>query len=142
VVLNAARIGLVTIAAAVVMAVFGELGIGILLGGGSFDAADVALTGSLLAAFAISVPFESLSHLLSRAIYATRHTVLQVLASIVGLVVTVVATLSLVGAIGLVGLPLGFAIGQASKTALLALALGVRMRAWRAELRAPGASSA
>lgn len=142
VVLNAVRIGLVTIGAAMVMAIFGELGIGILLGGGSFDAADVALTGSLLAAFAISVPFESLSHLLSRAIYATRHTVLQVLASIAGLVVTIVATLTLVDAVGIVGLPLGFGVGQAAKTVLLALALGVRMRAWRAVVRAPGASSA
>ena len=142
VILNAARIGVVTLLAAVVTAVFGELGIGILLGGGSFDAADVALTGSLLAAFAISVPFESLSHLLSRAIYATRHTVLQVLASIAGLAVTVVATLALVDAVGIVGLPLGFGVGQAAKTALLALALGVRMRAWRAPVTDPGASSA
>jgi putative peptidoglycan lipid II flippase len=142
VLLTALRIVVVTIAAAVVMAVFGELGIGILLGGGSFDAADVALTGSLLAAFAVSVPFESLNHLLSRAIYATRHTVLQVLASLAGLVVTILATLALVDAVGIVGLPLGFGIGQASKTALLALALGVRMRSWRAALRAPEVSSA
>jgi len=140
--LNAGRIGVFTLLAAVVMAVFGELGIGILLGGGSFDAADVALTGSLLAAFAISVPFESLSHLLSRAIYATRHTVLQVVASIAGLVITVVATLTLVDGLGIVGLPLGFGVGQAAKAVLLTLALGVRMRAWRGAVTGSGASSA
>ena len=125
------------------MAVFGELGIGILLGGGAFDAADVALTGSLLAAFAISVPFESLSHLLSRAIYATRHTMLQVLASIAGLAVTIVATLVLVDC------------GRASWRCRSGSGSARHRRrpcspsrsasgcgAWRAELRAPGASSA
>jgi putative peptidoglycan lipid II flippase len=130
VLVNAARIAAVTLVAAAVMVVFGQLGIGILLGGGAFDAEDVALTASLLAAFAVSVPFESLSHLLSRAIYATRHTVLQVLASLAGLGVTVVVTLALVDRIGLLGIPLGFGIGQIAKTALLALALAERVRRW------------
>ena len=140
--LNLLRIGAVTVIAATVMAVAGELGVRILLGGGSFDAEDVALTGSLLAAFAISVPFESLSHLLSRAIYATRHTLLQVLASIAGLAVTVAATLALVDGLGIIGIPLGFGVGQAAKAALLAIALGVRLRAWDASIRDPAASSA
>jgi peptidoglycan biosynthesis protein MviN/MurJ (putative lipid II flippase) len=82
----------------------------------------------VLAAFAISVPFESLSHLLSRAIYATRHTILQVLASLAGLAITVAATLLLVDGVGIIAVPLGFAIGQAGKTVLLALALWIRIR--------------
>jgi putative peptidoglycan lipid II flippase len=125
---NLASTALLTMIAAVALVLVGEMAIRILLGGGAFDAEDVAMTSMVLAAFALSVPFESLSHLLSRAIYATRHTVLQVLASIAGLAITVVATLALVPGLGIVAIPLGFAIGQAGKTLLLALALAVRLR--------------
>ena len=128
---NLVSIGALTVAAAIGLAVVGGLAIRVLLGGGAFDEADVLLTSSVLAAFAISVPFEGLSHLLSRAIYATRHTLLQVLASLGGLGVTVGATQVLVGELGIVAIPIGFAIGQAAKVGLLALALAVRLRRWR-----------
>jgi putative peptidoglycan lipid II flippase len=125
---NLASIALITTAAAVGLVVVGELAIRVLLGGGAFDDEDVRLTATVLAAFALSVPFESLTHLLSRAIYATRHTLLQVLASLAGLGVTVLATLALVEEWGIVAIPLGFAIGQAAKVALLAIALAIRLR--------------
>jgi putative peptidoglycan lipid II flippase len=126
---NLASITVVTVAAAIGLIVVGELAIRVLLGGGAFDDRDVALVATTLAAFALSVPFESISHLLSRAIYATRHTILQVLASLAGLGITVGATLLLVDGAGIVAIPLGFTIGQAGKTALLALALWIRLRA-------------
>ena len=75
------------------------------------------------------MPFESLTHLLSRAIYATRHTLLQVLASLAGFGITVAATLLLLDGAGVVAIPLGFTIGQASKVMLLALALVIQLRA-------------
>lgn len=125
---NLASIAVVTVAASIGLIVVGELAIRLLLGGGAFDDRDVALVATTLAAFALSVPFESVSHLLSRAIYATRHTILQVLASLAGLGITVGATLLLVDGSGIVAIPLGFAIGQAGKTALLALALAIRVR--------------
>lgn len=128
---NLASITVVTVAAAIGLIVVGELAIRVLLGGGAFDDGDVALVATTLAAFALSVPFESISHLLSRAIYATRHTILQVLASLAGLGITVGATLLLVDGAGIVAIPLGFGIGQAGKTLLLALALAVRLRALR-----------
>ena len=67
-----------------------------LLGGGLFDAEDVQRTALVLGVFAISIPFESLGHLYSRAIYATHHTRLQVVASLIGFAVTIVATLATV----------------------------------------------
>jgi putative peptidoglycan lipid II flippase len=121
-----------TVAAAIVMVVVGELAIGILLGGGAFGPDDVAATASVLSAFALSVPFESVSHLLSRAIFATRHTLFQALASIAGFAITVVATLAFVPMLDLLALPVGFAIGQASKTGFLAVVLAARLRAWPA----------
>jgi putative peptidoglycan lipid II flippase len=114
----------------VLLAVVGELAVRVLLGGGAFGADDIAVTAAVLAAFAISVPFESVNHLLSRGIYATRHTVLQVLASLAGLGFTVAATLALLPETGVLAIPLGFGIGQAGKTVLLGLALAARMRAF------------
>jgi hypothetical protein len=72
------------------------------------------------------------SHLLSRAIFATRHTLFQALASIAGFAITVVATLAFVPTLDLLALPVGFAIGQASKTGFLAVVLAARLRAWPA----------
>jgi putative peptidoglycan lipid II flippase len=128
---NLASIAVITTAAAIVLAVMGELGIRLLLGGGAFDAEDVARTSALLVAFAISIPFESVTHLLSRAIYATRHTLLQVLASLAGLGITVLVTWLLLPALGVIAIPSGFAVGMVAKVGLLALALLVRLRAWR-----------
>ena len=105
--------------------------ISVLLGGGEFGPEDVALVATTLSVFALSVPFESLSHLLSRAIYATRHTLLQVLASVAGLVITIVVTSLTVGELDILAIPLGFAVGQVAKTVLLAVALRVRVRAMR-----------
>jgi putative peptidoglycan lipid II flippase len=127
---NLVSIAGLTVAAAIVMVVVGEIAIGILLGGGAFGPDDVAATASVLSAFALSVPFESVSHLLSRAIFATRHTLFQALASIAGLAITVAATLALVPALDLLALPVGFATGQAAKTAFLGVVLGARLRAW------------
>jgi putative peptidoglycan lipid II flippase len=126
---NLASISVLTIAAAAGLVVLGETAVRVLLGGGEFGEDDVALVATTLAAFALSVPFESVSHLLSRAIYATRHTILQVLASLAGLLVTILATLALIDGSGILAIPLGFAIGQAVKTGLLGLALAVRLRA-------------
>ncbi len=134
---NLVSIGLLTTGAAVALAVVARLAIEVLLGGGAFDSEDVGLTSAVLAAFALSVPFESLTHLLSRAIYATRHTLLQVLASLAGLGITVLATLALLDGLGILAIPVGFAIGQAAKVVLLALALAVRLRAWTRQVAEP-----
>jgi putative peptidoglycan lipid II flippase len=126
---NVLSITVITVGAAIGLVVLAEVAIRVLLGGGAMSEEDVALVATTLAAFALSVPFESLSHLLSRAIYATRNTILQVLASLAGLAITIGATLLLIDATGILAIPLGFAIGQAAKTGLLGLALAARLRA-------------
>ena len=94
--MNTLTIGVLTICSAIGLLVIGELAIDVLLGGGLFDAEDVQRTALVLGVFAISIPFESLGHLYSRAIYATRHTRLQVVASLIGFAVTIGATLATV----------------------------------------------
>jgi len=126
--MNTLSIGVLTICAAVGLVVIGELAIDVLLGGGLFDQEDVQRTALVLAVFAIAIPFESLGHLFSRAIYATRHTTLQVIASLVGFAVTIVATLASVDALDIVAIPFGFAAGSAVRFVLLVAVLVPRIR--------------
>ncbi len=136
---TAISITVLTVGAALGLIVLGELVIRTLFGGGAFGADDVALTAAVLSAFALSVPLESLAHLLNRAIFATHNTLLQVLASLASLGVTVVATLLLLPSVEILAIPLGFTIGQVAKVVLLSLSLAVRLRAWdRRESAAPG----
>jgi putative peptidoglycan lipid II flippase len=121
-------VGVLTVLAAIGLIIVGPMAIEVLLGGGQFDAEAVARTASVLAVFAIAIPFESLGHLISRAIYATRHTVGQVVASLVGFGVTIVATTLLVEPLDVLAIPAGFALGVAVRLALLVVVLGGRLR--------------
>ena len=125
---NLVTITLLTIGAAVALAVVAELAISLLLGGQAFDDQDVARTTALLGAFAISVPLESATHLLARAIYATHNTLLPVMASLVGLVTTIAAANLLAEPVGLVALPLAFAAGLAAKVTVLGVTVIARTR--------------
>jgi putative peptidoglycan lipid II flippase len=124
---NALTIGVLSVIAAVGLVVVGPLGIELLLGGGRFDAEDVRLTATVLAAFALAVPFDALGHLVARGLYATHNTVLPVVAAFAGFGVTLGTTALLVAPLGVVAVPLGFVSGTAVRTVLQALALTWRL---------------
>ena len=126
---HAVTIGVLATGAAIGLAVVGPIAIEVLLGGGRFDAEDVAVTAAILAAFALAVPFDALGHLVARGLYATHNTLLPVMAAVAGFGVTIGATLALVPATGVLAIPLGFAAGTAARVILQALALRRRMRA-------------
>jgi putative peptidoglycan lipid II flippase len=138
---NLLTVSALTVGGAIFVLVVGRPAIETFLGGGAFDAADVALTSAVLSAFAVSIPLESVTHVLSRAIYATRHTLLQVAASLTALFATVGATMLLVAPLGILAVPVGFSIGQAVKVALLALVLVWRLRRFSAEVDASPADA-
>lgn len=125
---NVVTIGGLTLLAAVAVAVLAPIGIDILLGGGEFGADDVATTAGLLAAFAISIPLDSLTYPLSRGLYATHNTVLQVLASVAGFVTIVAIAQILAPPAGIVSIPLAYAAGSGVKVVLLAIFLFDRLR--------------
>src|SRR4029079_8219810 len=89
---------------------------------------DVARTSTVVAAFALSIPFDALAYPLSRGLYATHDTIRQVASSFAGLGVVVIATQALVGPLGIVAIPLGYAAGMIAKDALLATFLAARAR--------------
>jgi putative peptidoglycan lipid II flippase len=121
-------IGVVSTVAAIGLAIVGPTAIEVLLSGGKFDAGAVAVTAGVLAAFALSVPFDALGHLVARGLYATHNTLLPVAAAFAGFGVTVATTLALVGPTGVLAVPLGFAAGTATRTVLQSIALGWRIR--------------
>ena len=125
---NLMTIAVLTVLAAVALFVFSGTLVHVLLGGGKFTAEDVAATSSVVAAFALSVPFDALAYPLSRGLYATHDTLRQVLASFAGLGAVVAATTLLVPAFGILGIPLGYAAGVIAKDILLALFLAPRVR--------------
>lgn len=129
---NLVTIGALTGLAAVALFVLSGVMVQVLLGGGRFGAADVALTATVVAAFALSVPFDALAYPLSRGLYATHDTIRQVIASFAGLAVVVAVSQVLVGPVGIVAIPLGYAAGLAAKDVLLGVFLVRRLRALEA----------
>ena len=117
-----------TTAAALGVFLVGGLVIRIFLGGGEFDDSAVDRTTALLQVFALSIPLESLTHLLSRAIYATRTTIVPSLASVAGFVVIVISADALLPSLGVTAIPASFGIGMAVKLAILGIALVPRIR--------------
>ena len=125
---NVVTIAVLTTAAAIGLFVLSGPLVEVLLGGGRFGADDVALTTTVVAAFALSIPFDALAYPLSRGLYATHDTIRQVASSFAGLGVVVLVTQALVDSLGIVAIPLGYAAGMAAKDALLAMFLAARVR--------------
>jgi putative peptidoglycan lipid II flippase len=128
---NIVTIGALTTLAAIALFVGSGILVRVLLGGGRFGAEDVATTSAIVAAFAISVPFDALAYPLSRGLYATHDTIRQVAASFVGFGTVLVASSALAPTLGLTAIPIGYAVGVAVKDALLAAFLVQRIRGLR-----------
>lgn len=125
---NLVTIGILTTVAAVALFILSGTLVEVLLGGGKFGPDDVALTSAVVAAFALSVPFDALSYPLSRGLYATHDTLRQVLASFAGLGVVIVATQLLTEPLDLLAIPFGYAAGVIAKDLLLVAFLATRVR--------------
>jgi peptidoglycan biosynthesis protein MviN/MurJ (putative lipid II flippase) len=103
--------------------------VSVVLGGGAFGPEAVAQTAAIVAAFALSVPFDALAYPLSRGLYATHDTIRQVVASFAGLGAVLAASTALAPSLGLLAIPLGYAVGVALKDVLLVVFLVRRVRA-------------
>jgi putative peptidoglycan lipid II flippase len=118
---------LTTISAAALFILSGTV-VQVLLGGGRFGPDDAARTAVVVAAFAISIPFDALAYPLSRGLYATHDTIRQAIASFAGLGIVAVVSALLVGPVGILAIPLAYAAGMAAKDLLLGLFLARRLR--------------
>jgi putative peptidoglycan lipid II flippase len=126
---NLVTIGSLTTLAAILLFAGSSLLVRVLLGGGAFGPEDVVRTSTIVAAFALSIPFDALAYPLSRGLYATHDTIRQVGASFIGLGVVVAGSAALAPSLGLIAIPLAYAGGMAAKDVLLAALLYRRLQA-------------
>ncbi|HEX5824788.1 MAG TPA: lipid II flippase MurJ, partial [Candidatus Limnocylindrales bacterium] len=125
---NLVTVGALTLIAAVLLAIVAHPLVALLLGGGAFGPGDVDRTATVLTAYAMSIPFDSLSYPLSRALYATHNTILQVIASICGFVTIVIVGSALSASVGILAIPFAATAGGVVKVGLLTLFLVPRLR--------------
>jgi putative peptidoglycan lipid II flippase len=125
--INFATIGILSVGAALGMLLLGGFVIRTVLGGGQFDAEDVSRTTLVLAVFTVSIPLESLTNLMARALYATHNTLLPTIAAVAGFTATVLSAQALSHSLGLAVIPAAYSIGMGTRVVLLALALIPRM---------------
>jgi putative peptidoglycan lipid II flippase len=136
---NIVTIGGLTIVAAVGVAILAHPLVERLLGGGAFGPGDVDRTATVLTAYALSIPLDSLAYPLARGLYATHNTILQVVAAVAGFATILIVGSALSGSVGIVAIPLAAAAGGVVKLVLLTVFLVPRLR--RIETSGPIAMS-
>lgn len=114
--------------AAVVTFVIKEPLIRLVLGGGSFDDEAIKRTALTLGMFTLAIPAESLVHLLARAFYATKNTVIPVIMSIIGLVIAIGGGYILAPKLDILAIPLSFAIASLAEVIFLLVLLPYRLK--------------
>lgn len=118
----------IAIPAAIVMYLLRHWIISLLLGGGQYTPEAVALTAATLGVFTLSIITESISHLLARAFYSLKNSVIPVTLSLTGLGIAIASGYFFSQAMGVPGLALGFFVGSAIKTIGLAILLPLQTR--------------
>ncbi|MBU1151369.1 murein biosynthesis integral membrane protein MurJ [Patescibacteria group bacterium] len=93
--------------------------ISLILGGGMFDEKSILLTSTILVFFTISIPFESLSHILSRAFYAKKNTMTPMLINVFSMATMATLSLTLAPKYGIGWLSISFSIGFIIQIVLL-----------------------
>ena len=97
--------------------------IAILLGGGKFGPSEIAATATVLGIFCLSIPTESVSHLLARSFYALKNSLTPTLVSVGGLGFALGSGYYFSQSMGVKGLALGFFVGSVVKIVLLGILL-------------------
>jgi len=116
-----------SIPAAIALYIFGPFIVTFFFAGGAFTAENMRTTSYILMLFSLSVPLESLSHILSRALYAQRNTLLPVISSLGGLLICITAARILSPTLELAAIPVAFAAGNGVKVTLLGIFLRARI---------------
>lgn len=112
-----------TIPSALALYLLSDLPIRFFLGGGKFSDENILRTASVLSIFALSIPTESLVHLLARSFYALKNTIIPVALSIIGLIISIAFSYYKSKTIGIAAIPYGFFLGSATEVVLLMILL-------------------
>lgn len=122
---------LFTVPSAIGLFLLSDLPIRIFLGGGRFSDENILRTASVLAVFALSIPTESLVHLLARSFYALKNTLIPVILSVVNFGISVSFAFLKVKTIGILAIPYGFFLGSLVEVILLSIILQRKIKVLR-----------
>lgn len=114
--------------AAIVTFIIREPLIRLVLGGGAFSEEAIARTATMLGAFTLAMPTESLRHLLARAFYATKNTVIPVVLSIIGLVIAIGGGYLLRPSLDILAIPIAFSAASLVELIFLIVLLPHRLK--------------
>ena len=81
----------------------------------------IALFTSALLVYAVSIPFESMNHLMLRAYYATKQTLIPALATVGGAIIAISVSHVFAQRYGIQSIGLGFTAGQIAVLCILAI---------------------
>ncbi len=113
---------------AVVTFIIREPLIRLVLGGGRFDEKAIARTAMTLGIFTLGIPTESIIHLLARAFYATKNTVIPVIMSVIGLIIAIGVGYLLLPSLDILAIPVAFALASTTEMLFLIILLPYRIR--------------
>ncbi len=94
---------------------------------------EAAAFSACIMLYALSIPFEGLNHLYTRAFFAVKHTTLPAILSVVNGAIAIVLAWQLASKIGVAAIPLGYAIGMIIEVAGLFLFLPSETRMYKTE---------
>ncbi len=115
--------------AAIVIFLIREPLIRIVLGGGNFTEEAIARTATMLGVFTLAMPTESLRHLLARAFYATKNTIVPVVLNIIGLGVAIGGGYLLKPSLDILAIPVAFSTASLIELIFLLVLLPRRLLA-------------
>ncbi|MBD3330298.1 murein biosynthesis integral membrane protein MurJ [Candidatus Peregrinibacteria bacterium] len=116
---TAQRILFFTVPAMVGVALLADPIVALILKGGVFNEKSVEMTSVILLYFAISIPFESLVHILARAFYAMQNTLKPMLINITAMTIIALITIFIAPKFGYKWFSIGFSIGLMVQVLLL-----------------------
>ncbi len=116
-----------TLAAVVIFLIRVPL-IRIVLGGGAFNEAAINRTALTLGVFTLAMPTEALIHLLARAFYATKNTIVPVVMSIIGLVIAIGGGYLLLPRFDILAIPISFFAASFVELVILLILLPRRIK--------------
>lgn len=100
----------------------------IFLGGGAFNEQAIKRTALTLGFFSLAMPTESLVHLLARAFYATKNTIIPVVVSVVGLIIAIGGGYILSLYFDIIAIPISFFIASLIELIMLIIFLPKRIK--------------
>lgn len=102
--------------------------VNLILSGGVFDENSTKLTSLLLFFFALSIPFESLVHILARSFYALQNTLTPMILNLIAMVAIATITYFIAPIYGIEWFSIGFSLGLFLQVILLVIFLWPKLK--------------